>query len=82
MSKSDKQNNRGAVASRSECAYKTLDNERRLIDDLIQTVTFSAKPVGRLGIQNFGLFKNLSVVGAYSHYRPQLGALKKKVNCL
>ena len=36
MSKSDKQNNRGAVASRSECAYKTLDNERRLIDDLIQ----------------------------------------------
>ena len=35
MSKSDKQNNRGAAASRSECAYKTLDNERRLIDDLI-----------------------------------------------
>ena len=46
MSKSDKQNNRGAVASRSECAYKTLDNERRLIDDPIQEriLTFDAKP--------------------------------------
>ena len=34
------------------------------------------------GIQEFGISMNLSVVGAYSLYRPQLGALKNKVNCL
>src|SRR6185369_17362114 len=36
MSKSDKLNQRGAAASRSECVQKTLDSERRLIDDRIQ----------------------------------------------
>ena len=33
MSKSDKQNNRGAMASRSKSAQKVLDSERRIIDD-------------------------------------------------
>jgi len=36
MSKSDKLNNPGAVASRSRSAQKVLDNERRFIDDPIQ----------------------------------------------
>ena len=46
MSKSDKLTRTGAAASRSECAYKTLDSERRLIDDPIQVrpLTFEARP--------------------------------------
>ena len=36
MSKSDKLNNQGAVASRSRSAQKVLDIERRFIDDLFQ----------------------------------------------
>jgi hypothetical protein len=35
-----------------------------------------------MAFKNLGISMNLSVVGAYSHYRPQLGALKTKVNCL
>ena len=36
MSKSDKLNNQGAVASRSRSAQKVLDIERRFIDDPVQ----------------------------------------------
>jgi len=36
MSKNDKLNNRGAVASRSKSAQKVLDTERRFIDDPTQ----------------------------------------------
>src|SRR6185369_5789667 len=40
MSKSDKLNQRGAAASRSECVQKTLDSERRLIDDRINHAAY------------------------------------------
>jgi len=47
MSKSDKLNNPGALASRSRSAQKVLDIERRFIDDPIQAqiLTFEAKPL-------------------------------------
>jgi len=54
MSKSDKLNIQGALASRSRSAQKVLDIERRFIDDLFQECfrAFEATPKIRLEVQD------------------------------
>ena len=55
MSKSDKVNNRGAVASRSKSAQKVLDSERRFIDDPIQELFRRLRQSRMGGFMYFGV---------------------------
>jgi hypothetical protein len=71
MSKSNKPNNTGAAASRSECAYKTLDSKRRFIDDLISLLRQTVNQTNHFFNLGYGwLCKHCSSADSEAKHRP------------
>ena len=74
MSKSDKLNNPGAVASRLRSAQKGLDIERRFIDDPIQVQLLLLKQSRRSSVESVG--EQQITTETFLRVEPRAGEIK------